>query len=132
MEFRFQDILKNIIPGMIAISGLLIFFLKNCSYSDFQKIISSDIKDYSEIILILLLVTSYMVGYCVDALSSLLEHYCIYEIFGTPALRLLKGKGKRIFLSNHSEILHNIKSKYFASPTTLTLDKKTCVLIFKY
>jgi hypothetical protein len=124
MEFRFEDILKNIIPGMITCFGLSIFFLSNYSYTDIQKTISSDIKEYSEIILVLLLVCCYLVGYCVDALSSVLEHYCIYAIFGTPTLKLLKGKGRRIFLSNYTEVLQNIKRKYFLTVTNFILDKK--------
>lgn len=118
MEFRIEDILKNIIPGMIFIIGILILYFNGFSYPDFIKFISTDIKEYSEIILVLLLVASYIAGYLVDSLSSILEHYCIYKIFGTPSLKLLTGKGDRIKLVNHVAVLDNINTKCYTPPDT--------------
>lgn len=111
MEFKFQDILKNIIPGMVFLIGLIILFL-----TDIVRIFPpttklSEFKEFSEVIFLLIVLSSYLLGYINDAISSLLEYYAIYYFFGSPSLKLLKGIGKRIVLAKHDEIIEYIKTE---------------------
>ena len=137
MEFRFEDILKNIIPGFVLLVGLIFFFYGGRTYDEFQKFISSGYKDYSEVILVLLLIICYLLGFLADAVGSRLEKHCIYAIFGTPSLKLLQNKGRRIKLVNYQEILNNIVLKcHLTSVTLSTLDRahkiKSTTLLFQH
>src|SRR5687767_156819 len=108
MEFRFEDILKNIIPGGILALAVAVFFIGGLSPESLKNILASDLKEYGEIILIGLLVSFYLLGHFIDALSSLFEFYVIHEVIGRPSYKLLTGKGRRIRLINHKEIITKI------------------------
>lgn len=137
MEFRFEDILKNIIPGMVFLIAIMILFFNQYNYPDFKEIFSSYLKEYSEIILVFILVGSYISGHLLDSFSSLLEYYIIYRIWGAPSLRLLKGKGSRIHLVNHDKVLQNINKQCFSQADTISFtgnlkkDKKLSRELFK-
>jgi hypothetical protein len=88
MEFRIQDILKNIIPGfMLAFVSILIYGNK-LGWEFIDNIISSDIKEYSEVVLVILLILSYITGYFVDLCASGAE-MLIYRILDKPSHILL-------------------------------------------
>ncbi|XHR97130.1 hypothetical protein ACFJIV_11035 [Mucilaginibacter sp. UC70_90] len=110
MEFKFQDILKNIIPGMVVLVGVIILFLTDITSIFTPATKLSEFKEFAEVIFLLIVLSSYLLGYINDAISSLLEYYVIYHFFGTPSLKLLKGTGKRIFLAKPDEILQYIKT----------------------
>jgi len=110
MEFKFQDILKNIIPGSVLLIGLCAYFFGRIPHLESIKTLG-ELKEYSEIILLITVIGSYYLGYLNDGLSSWFEHYCIYSLFGTPSLKLLRSKGKRIFLVNADEILEHLKTQ---------------------
>jgi hypothetical protein len=112
MEFRFEDILKNIIPGFLVVCSLLLYYLSPLSQSEFQTLLNIYVKDYSAVVLVLLLSLSYVCGYIIDALSSWLEHYIIYKILGTPAYKLIKGIGKRITFNLSGNVIQNLDLNY--------------------
>lgn len=80
MEFRFEDILKNIIPGSIVFSGIVIIILNQITFDCMIEILKSDLKEYSEVLLLLILTSSYLFGYLNDSISSILENYVVYSI----------------------------------------------------
>jgi hypothetical protein len=111
MKFRFEDFLKNIIPGIILMVGVGLFLIdKPAQLAQGGAILPSYLKEFPELTVLLFLVLSYLVGYINDGLSSWLEYYCIYYFLGTPALRLLRGKGKRISLVTNTGILSHLKT----------------------
>jgi hypothetical protein len=124
MEFRFKDILKHIIPGLLIGLSILLKISNGISQDYFYDIVSSDLKEYSEVVLFIILALCYFLGYINDGLSSLIEHG-IYWLFGSPSLKLLSGTAGRITLPKHSEILNNIRVK-------LSLSDSECILSGKY
>src|SRR4051794_33203766 len=95
MEFRFEDILKNIIPGALLLTSLIFAIVAPLPITTVEAFLKSDIKEYSEILLVSFLVVSYLFGYLIDAISSWAEHYLIHKTFGSPSYNLLTGKGER-------------------------------------
>ena len=139
MEFRPEDILKNIIPGLIACIGFVSVSLGNFTYSDFKGVFFTDIKDYSEIMLIFLLVFAYLMGYIVDAISSFIEYNIVYKFLGTPSSKLLTNSKSRIHLVNQEAIINNIVLKCSLKPEDFILDPlqskknlKSCNILFKH
>jgi hypothetical protein len=122
MKFRFEDFLKNIIPGMILLAGISAFIIGDPGQlMQSQNEVHNWLKEFSELILLLFLVLSYLIGYINDGLSSWLEYYCIYYFFGTPALRLLRGRGKRISLVIYADILKHIQAKQALSADAIKI-----------
>jgi len=85
---------------MLLMLALIIFFGYDPIRYQMRTYVPADIKEYSSIVLIIFLVLSFLIGYLNDSLSSWLEHYLIYRVMGTPTLRLLRGRGDRIFIAN--------------------------------
>jgi hypothetical protein len=136
MEFRFEDILKNLIPGSVLLSAIALFFFNTTSFQGII-IIASDLKDYSAVVLVGILVGCYITGFMNDALSSFLEYHFIHRLFGRPSYNLLMGKSERYSLINYETIINNVKNKF---PNDLSLvfnnnkanNRKVTVRIFKY
>jgi hypothetical protein len=144
MEFRIQDILKNVIPGMILSFGIGSLFINSETQSTYiSKLLS--FKDFSEILLLILLTVCYLIGYVNDGISSWCEQYVIYFLFGPPSLRLLRGKGKRLLLVNSDKVLQNLQLKMELSSSEIDLNngswfyyksfwksKERAIRLFKY
>lgn len=122
MKFRFEDFLKNIIPGMILLIGICIYMIGYPVKLDKPKDLGFEPKEFSELIILVFLVLSYLLGYLNDGLSSWLENYVIYRLFGSPTLRLLRGKGKRLLLIGHTTILTHLKTKCSLSSDAIQID----------
>lgn len=137
MEFRFQDIIKNIVPGAVIVLAFTAFLINDMPTKQWEAIMNSPIKEYEAIMAIGALLIFYLVGYCLDAISSVLEYYLIHTLVGRPSYKLLSGKGSRIALVNYDEIIAHIQAKY---PNDHTLrfsgnsktDKKIAKKFFRY
>lgn len=113
MEFRFEDILKNIMPGSIVFTGVLLIILNQITFDCMIEILKSDLKEYSEILLFIILIASYLFGYLNDSISSTLEHI-LYKIIKKPSYYLLTNSCKRnkVKLANLDDVLKKIKEKF--------------------
>jgi hypothetical protein len=103
MEFRVQEILKNIIPG--------IFFIILCSWIVFMQspmevplTIPSAFKDLSEVVLVVFLALSYVLGFLLDAISSIFEGL-LYEFINVPSHTLFHSEVNRYSLANKDKII---------------------------
>jgi len=122
MKFRFEDFLKNIIPGMILLIGICIYLIGYPVKLEKPTDIGFEPKEFSALIILIFLVLSYLLGYLNDGLSSWLEHYVIYGLFGNPSLRLLRGKGKRLLLVGHTAILTHLKTNCNLSSDSIQIN----------
>ena len=126
MQFRFEDILKNIIPGSLLIFALIFCFFAPLTENEFQIFSRNYIRDFSAIIIIVFFTACYLSGYVIDALASWGEYYIIYKIFGTPAYKLFKKSGSRITFLNTDLVLFNIDQEYkIYERKTIVNDLKT-------
>jgi len=115
MEFRFEDILKNIIPGSIVFTGVLLIILNQITFDCMIEIIKSDLKDYSEVLLFIILTASYLFGYLNDSISSTLEHI-LYKLIKKPSYYLLTNSCtctmSRLKIADLDAVLEKIKEKF--------------------
>jgi hypothetical protein len=112
MEFRFEDIVKNIIPGSLLILSLIFYFLEPLTPGEFKIFLINYIKDYSAVLIVAFLSACYLCGYIIDALASWGEHYIIYKALGTPAYKLFKEEGNRITFNLSDAVLQNLDQQY--------------------
>ena len=70
MNYRLQDIMKMIIPGLYLMALVLGY---NILYSDFD-IYTSKLKDLSAIVVLLIPFVGFVVGYFVECITAGLEH----------------------------------------------------------
>lgn len=93
MEFKIQDVLKNIIPGTLLWIYIIIalYIHTDMLATDF---LPENAKDFSEICLFIFLTMVYLTGYILDGISSYLEEGLVYEYFvNRPSYHLLNGTG---------------------------------------
>ena len=111
MEFRIQDILKNVIPGVLAVFiAIVIYSLEGNHFIGYSY--SDKLKDYSEIVFFVFLVLVYIIGFTIDALASILENEVIYKLFKKPSYLLLTGNAKQKFhLPQRLVILNKLLSR---------------------
>ena len=136
MEFRFEDILKNLIPGSVLSCVIALVCFNTFGAQEFI-IIANELKDYTAIILLGILICCYIVGYINDSLSSFLEYHIIHKLFGRPSYKLLTGKSERYWLVNHEDIIANVKNKFPNDKSLVFInkkvqDQKVAAKIFKY
>lgn len=114
MEFRFEDILKKIIPGSIVFTGVLLIILNQITFECMIEILKSDLKEYSEILLFIILTISYLLGYINDSISSTFENYILYKIIKKPSYYLLTNSCKinKLKLANLDEVHNKINEKF--------------------
>ena len=114
MEFRFEDILKKIIPGSIVFTGVLLIILNQITFDCMIEIVKSDLKEYSEILLFIILIISYLLGYLNDSISSMFENYILYKIIKKPSYYLLTNSCKinKLKIANLDEVLNKINEKF--------------------
>jgi hypothetical protein len=113
MEFRFEDILKKIIPGFIFLTGVVIICFNQLNNKEIFDLISSDLKEYSEVILFLILIISYLFGYLNDSISSLLENYILYNLINKPSYHILKKScRKKHIIHDLTTIISKVEEKY--------------------
>lgn len=114
MEFRFEDILKKIIPGSIVFIGVLLIILNQITFDCMIEILKSDLKEYSEILLFIILIVSYLFGYLNDSISSTFENYILYKIINKPSYYLLTNSCKinKLKIANLDEVLNKINEKF--------------------
>jgi hypothetical protein len=131
MEFKGQDLLKNVVPGFLVIIVLL-----GCGFSlgDLGEVAERyELKEFGECMLALLLVTGFIFGYLIDAIASWFEYYILYSIFPRPSYMLLRGKAKRLSMDNRSAVFENLKNSNadFKTYKIETLTKKEAFEVFK-
>jgi hypothetical protein len=114
MEFRFEDILKKIIPGSIVFGAVSLMLLNQLSFDYMKKLLQSDLKEYSEILLFIILIGSYLFGYLNDSISSTLENYILYKIIKKPSYYLLTNSGKisKLKIANLDDVLKKINENF--------------------
>lgn len=113
MEFRFEDILKKIIPGSIVLLAVMVLLLNQITFEDMKELLKSDLKEYSEIILFAILTFSYLFGYLIDSISSNLENYILYSCIRRPSYHILTNSCKRkLGIANLDGVMKKIEDKF--------------------
>lgn len=124
MQFRIQDLIKNLIPALT----FLLIIMVTLSLKDpkiFPEVVSSSIKDLSAIIVFFFLGGVYVLGYFLDTLASLLE-YILYKIIEKPSFYLLNDSTKKYKMANKKEIMEVLCSKQRkAVPDSVSVDVST-------
>ena len=87
MNYRFQDIMKMIIPGLYLMAMILVLEI---SRSDFV-IDTSKLKDLSAIVVLLIPFVGFVVGYFVECITAGLEHVLYALGFRRPSKNILNG-----------------------------------------
>lgn len=110
MEIKFDDILKNIFPGLLILCS--IFFLSTglVPFHDDLTSVLDPWKDFSEILLTGILIISYFLGYFNEMVASWVEKGLFFLIFSRPTFNLLKGRTWRIKLHDKEEIFNKFKN----------------------
>lgn len=103
MEYKFQDILKNIIPGFYITFGIVLLCWFSGGITNDNSI--NLVKDIpGEVFVFFIPLIFYIIGYLNDILSSCFEFY-LYELgCRRPSELLLNNKKKRYRLSKLDEI----------------------------
>lgn len=103
MEAKFQDLLKNIIPGFFILAGIMII-----SYiSDIKILLELATKVISfpqELNLLFLPFILYIFGYINDMISSQFEFWLYELILPRPSYYILNEKTKRYRLANITDV----------------------------
>lgn len=119
MNYRFQDIMKMIIPGMYLMAMILILEI---SRSDIV-IDTSKLKDLSAIVVLLIPFVGFVVGYFVECITAGLEHGWYALGFRRPSKNILNGSSKYIVAD-----IEKIKIKHQISCCNITNLKANEVL----
>lgn len=127
MEYRIQDLLKNLIPGFVVFCGsvFLLIYCRVYSLKEFKTCYGLIDKDLWVLILPFLF---YVIGYVNDILSSTLEYF-LYELglFKRPSFLLLNDMKSRYKLAN----LENIKTQNKKCFKNNLISKEDAYSIFK-
>lgn len=107
MEAKFQDLLKNIIPGFFIVFSITIL----CYFVNIVPLIllmKKVIKLPVELIIVTTPFVLFLIGYINDSISSQIEFW-IYECgLSRPSFSILNNKTKRYNLSNLSTVKSRI------------------------
>jgi len=128
MEFRIQEILKNIIPGTILTILVGVVCYRNGSSLDTH--VTNALKDFSEFFMVLFLAALYFLGFLIDAIAAMLEDW-IYKIRKRPSFIILSGiASPKYSLTNRAELVLFLNNKS-ELPMGSSLDRKNCYIFFK-
>lgn len=124
MEFKIQDVLKNIIPGTLLWIYIIIALYINTGMlaTDF---LPGNAKDFSEICLFIFLTIVYLTGYILDGISSYIEDGLVYKYcVQRPSYHLLNGTGwEKAKLAGLPLITSTLKARYKVENNTEPQDK---------
>lgn len=110
MNYRMQDIMKLIIPGLYVLA----FFVGRELLSPNSIIDVSRVKDFTSIILLLIPFVGFVVGYFLECLMSAIEHLFYYFGCRRPSKTILDGGIQGVYtLSAKEKILaeHKVSEK---------------------
>ncbi|WP_195353773.1 hypothetical protein [Bacteroides cellulosilyticus] len=102
MEYKFQDVLKNIIPGFYILFGSFIICFFNGMSINKITIIMNIFP--AEVYLLFIPLIIYILGYINDTIASFFEYNIYYNIYKRPSELLLNERKKRYKLSDVSKI----------------------------
>ena len=90
MNYRLQDIMKMIIPGLYLMAMILVYEISN---SDFGIDISK-LKDLSAIVVLLVPFVGFVIGYFVECITAGLEHGWYALGLRRPSKNILRGSSR--------------------------------------
>jgi len=125
MNFRIQEVLKNIIPGLLTLVSIYFLTSPSLDLSHFKN----EIKELLAIYFVVFLAAVYVFGYFVDWAGSWFERL-FYKIWPRPSFYLLNDVNGRINLLKSSEIvdfLCDVSNRAVQSP----LSRENAEAIFK-
>lgn len=119
MNYRLQDIMKMIIPGLYLMAMILVYEI---SYSDLDIDISK-LKDLSAIVVLLVPFVGFVVGYFVECITAGLEH-------GWYALGLRRASKNILRDSSRYPVadINKVKTKHQITSSSITNNKANEVL----
>lgn len=119
MNYRLQDIMKMVIPGLYLLAMILVLEIFR---SDFV-IDTSKLKDLSAILVLLIPFVGFVVGYFVECITAGLEHGCYALGCRRPSKNILNGSSKYIVAD-----IDNVKKKHLITNSNITNHKANEVL----
>jgi len=119
MNYRLQDIMKMIIPGLYLMALVLGY---NIWYSDFD-IDTSKLKDLSAIVVLLIPFVGFVVGYFVECITAGLEHGWYALGWRRPSKNIMDGSSMYPVAN-----IEMIKMKHQITNGSITNDKANEVL----
>ena len=119
MNYRLQDIMKMIIPGLYLMAMILVLEI---SRSDIV-IDTSKLKDLSAVVVLLIPFVGFVVGYFVECITAGLEHGWYALGCRRPSKNILNGSSKYIVAD-----IDKIKNKHHISSCNITNLKANEVL----
>lgn len=119
MNYRLQDIMKMIIPGLYLMALVLGY---NILYSDFD-IDTSKLKDLSAIVVLLIPFVGFVVGYFVECITAGLEHGWYTLGWRRPSKNIMDGSSMYPVAN-----IEMIKMKHQITNGSITNDKANEVL----
>lgn len=134
MDFKFEDILKNIFPGILLMAAVHFAYTSEMPFHNWNNPFPQTWKDFSGILLTVILMIAYIIGYFNDMIASWFEDYILFNITSKPTFLLLTEKTQRIVLNNPNEIFHKLKTKCSEHPfpeNVTSITKKDALRIFE-
>ena len=119
MNYRLQDIMKMIIPGLYLMALVLGY---NILYSDFD-IDTSKLKDLSAIVVLLIPFVGFVVGYFVECITAGLEHGWYALSWRRPSKNIMDGSSMYPVAN-----IEMMKMKHQITNGSITNDKANEVL----
>lgn len=119
MNYRLQDIMKMIIPGLYLMALVLGY---NILYSDFD-IDTSKLKDLSAIVVLLIPFVGFVVGYFVECITAGLEHGWYALGWRRPSKNIMDGSSMYPVAN-----IEMMKMKHQITNGSITNDKANEVL----
>ena len=129
MEFRIQDLLKYVIPGMLILTVILIGNIIS-NITVFPDKVPESVKDLSAILLLVFLAVSYTFGYFLDGLASLIEKG-LYAWLSKPSFELFNGTNKSYKLNDAEKIVKFLCNNMNIMVVPALITKEFAVLLFK-
>lgn len=104
MTYRWQEIIKILIPGFYLLCGIGFSYLIN--HSTFDKEIVETIGKLSALLLVLLLFAVFIVGYINEIISGGLEYLMYHWGIPRPSRLILNNKFTRFQIIKNSDLRH--------------------------
>lgn len=106
MTYRWQEIIKILIPGFYLLFGVGISCL--ITHNAFDKEIVETVGKLSAILLVLLFFAAFVVGYINEIISGGLEYLMYHWGFPRPSRLILNNKFTRFQIIKNSDLRHKL------------------------
>jgi len=119
MEFKVQDVIKNVIPGIVLIVSIIWIRIILPGYLDYY-LKEYDLEKLENISIVIFLSVTFIAGYIIDAIASKTEFFLYENILSRPSHKLLLDTcSKKYKLRDRSDIISAIIIKHNQDLSTI-------------